>query len=93
MAHMVSAASAAAARVESEAIKNTHVEVQQGEGDVDFNQVADSFETRSNFDILLRELPDMMSAKFPDFLTPSPCQQFDLIYAIEFMPPPTSAFP
>ena len=45
---MVRAATAASARVESEAsaagggIKNTHVEVQQGEGDVDFKQVTDS---------------------------------------------------
>ena len=36
----------------------------------------------------LRELPDMTSAKFSDFLALPPCPHLDLIYALKFMQPP-----
>ena len=37
----------------------------------------------------IRDLPDMMSAKFSDFLTPSPhCPHLELICSIKFPQPP-----
>ena len=36
----------------------------------------------------VRDLSDMMSAKFSDFLTSPPFQHLDLIYTTNFMQPP-----
>ena len=45
-------------------------------------------EKRNPYDCF-RELPDMMSAKCSDFLTPSsPCLHLDLIYTVKFTQPP-----